>query len=285
MTSRIILVDALSLIYRAFYAVTGLATGSGKTTNAVFGFIRMLSQINRVWRPSHELIVFDGGVPEERRRLLADYKAQRPPMPDPLRAQLADIEEYLDAASIARVRLEGLEADDVVASAAIMSAGGGFETLVASSDKDLMQIAGGNIALIAPGKIEQKIGPEEVRLKTGVNPAQIVDWLALCGDSSDNIPGAPGIGAKTAAKLLNEWGSLEKMYAQIGRVKPEKTRAKLENCRPEVLRNIQVVTLDRNIKLPFALADLEMKPPDKDRLRSFYARLEFHSLAAELQLK
>jgi len=282
MNSRIILIDALSLIYRAFYAVAGLATSAGRPTNAVFGFIRMLGQINRVWRPSHELVVFDGGIPEKRRRLLADYKAQRPPMPDPLRVQIPDIEEYLDAASIARVRLEGLEADDIVASAAVMSAGNGFETLVASSDKDLMQIADGNIALIAPGKIEQKIGPEEVRLKTGVNPGQIVDWLALCGDSSDNIPGVPGVGAKTAAKLLNEWGSLEKMYAQVGQVKPEKTRAKLEHCRPEVLRNIQVVTLDKNIKLPFAFADLGMKTPDNDHLRSFYTRLEFHSLAAEL---
>jgi DNA polymerase I len=282
MNPRIILVDALNLIYRAFYAVAGLATSAGKPTNAVFGFIRMLKQIDRVWRPSHELVAFDGGIPEERRRLLAAYKAQRPPMPDALRAQLADIEEYLDAASVARVRLEGVEADDIVASAAVMAAGRGFETLVASSDKDLMQVAGGNIALIAPGKIEQKIGPEEVRLKTGVAPARIVEWLALCGDSSDNIPGVPGVGAKTAAKLLNEWGSLEEMYRHLEQVKPEKTRAKIENCRAEVMRNIQVITLDRNIRLPRALDELAVKPPDKERLRSFYARMEFHSLAAEL---
>lgn len=282
MNPRIILVDALNLIYRAFYAVAGLATSAGQPTNAVFGFIRMLNQINRVWRPSHALVVFDGGIPAERRRLLPGYKAQRPPMPDPLRAQLADIAEYLAAASIKSVRLENSEADDVVASAAVMSAARGFETLVASSDKDLMQIAGGNIALIAPGKIEQKIGPAEVCLKTGVAPGQIVAWLALCGDSSDNIPGVPGVGVKTAAKLINAWGSLENMYANIGQVQPDKTRAKLEDCRPEVLRNIQLITLEKNLKLPFALDELALSPPDNGRLRAFYTRLEFHSLAAEL---
>lgn len=282
MTPRIILVDALGLIYRAFYAVAGLATSAGKPTNAVFGFIRMLVQINRIWKPSHELVVFDGGIPEERRRLLAAYKAQRPPMPDALRAQLPDIEEYLDAASIARIRLEGVEADDIVASAAVLSAGLGLETLVASSDKDLMQIAGGRIALIAPGKSEQKIGPAEVRLKTGVAPDRIVEWLALCGDSADNIPGVPGIGVKTAAKLINAWGSLEKVYAHLDQVKPERARGALANCRAEVQRNVQVITLDKNIKLPFALEHLGVKPPDNGRLRSFYTRMEFHSLAAEL---
>lgn len=282
MTSRIVLVDALGMIYRAFYAVTGLATSTGKPTNAVFGFIRMLGQINRVWHPTHELVVFDGGIPEERRRLLGSYKAQRPPMPDQLRAQLSDIREYLDAAMIKSVRIEGKEADDVLASVAASAEISGFETLVASSDKDLMQIAGGGVTLIVPGKVGDKIGPDEIYQKTGVRPGQIVEWLALMGDSADNIPGVPGIGAKTAARLLNEWGSLQEIFNHLGQLKSEKMRSLLESCRQDVFRNIQIITLDKAIKLPCLVEEMKVKPTDTERLRSFFDRMEFHSLAATL---
>lgn len=282
MNSRIILIDALGMIYRAFYAVTGLATSTGRPTNAVFGFIKMLAQINRVWHPTHELVVFDGGIPEERRKMLAEYKAQRPPMPSELRAQLPDIEEYLDSAMIKSVRIEGKEADDILASAAAGAVSAGLETFVATADKDLMQIVGGQVAMIAPGKIENKIGPEEILHKTGVKPSQIVEWLSLVGDSADNIPGVPGIGVKTAAKLLDEWGSLNEMYRHLDRIMPERIRVKLENSRPDVFRNIQIITLDKNIKLPFIPEDLTTRSPDTERLRAFYTRMEFHSLAAAL---
>jgi len=136
--------------------------------------------------------------------------------------------------------------------------------------------------MIAPGKIEDKIGPEEVLRKTGVKPSQIVEWLALVGDSSDNIPGVPGVGAKTAAKLLNEWGSLNEMYNHLDRIKSDKIRGRLEDGRPDVSRNVQIITLDKNIKLPFIPEDLAVKPPDTERLRSFFTRMEFHSLAAGL---
>ncbi len=282
MTSRIILVDALGMIYRAFYAVAGLATSAGQPTNAVFGFIKMLAQINRVWQPTHELVVFDGGIPAQRSRLLPQYKAQRPPMPDSLRSQLPEVEAYLNAAMIKSVRIEGEEADDILASAAADAEAAGLETIVATSDKDLMQVVNGNVVMVAPGKIEDKIGPGEVFLKTGVKPSQIVEWLALVGDSSDNIPGVPGVGAKTAAKLLNEWGSLDEMYRHIDLVQSERIRARLESGRQDVLRNIQVITLDKGIKLPFDREDLKVAPPDTERLRSFYTRMEFHSLANSL---
>ena len=283
MTSRLVLVDALGMIYRAFYAVSGLATSTGRPTNAVFGFIRMLSQINRVWSPTHELVVFDGGVPEARKKMLPSYKAQRPPMPPELRSQLPDVEEYLGAAMIRSVRIEGQEADDVLASAAGAAAAEGMETIVATSDKDLMQVVGGNVAMLSPGKMDGKIGPDEIFRKTGVKPSQMVEWLALVGDSSDNIPGVPGVGPKTAAVLLNEFGSLAGLFSGLERVKSEKTRARLAAGREDVLRNVSLITLDRNIKLPFALKDLEVRPPERERLRALYEKLEFHSLAAELR--
>ena len=282
MASRIILVDALAFVYRAYYAVKGLATADGRPTNAVFGFIKMLSQINRFWQPTHELVVFDGGLPEERRRLLAAYKAQRPPMPEPLRAQLSGIEEYLDAAMIKRVRMDGVEADDIIAAVAA-AASKEMETLVASSDKDLMQLAGGRITLVAPGNIEARIGPEEVCLKTGVKPEQIVEWLAMVGDSSDNIPGVPGIGAKTSARLLREWGSLRAIFDNLEKIEPEKTRRALREHQPDALRNVLLITLDKGIPLPCGLEDMKIGAPETGRLRSFFSKMEFHSLAAGLQ--
>jgi DNA polymerase-1 len=203
-------------------------------------------------------------------------------MPDQLRAQLPDVEEYLAAAMIKSVRLEGREADDILASAAARADSAGLETFVATSDKDLMQVVGGQIAMVSPGKIEEKIGPEEIIRKTGVKPSQIVEWLALVGDSADNIPGIPGIGAKTAARLLNEFGSLGEIFNHLDRIKSEKTRAGLEAGRADVLRNVDLITLDKGIDLPFATDDLALRMPDKERLRSFYGRMEFHSLAAGL---
>lgn len=282
MTSRLLLIDALGLVYRAFYAIRDLATSAGRPTNAVFGFVKMLNQINRVWQPTHEVVVFDGGLPPERKQLFGDYKAQRPPMPEPLRLQLDDVQEYLSAASIPSVRLDGKEADDLIASAAALAESSGLETLVVSADKDLMQIAKPHIMLVAPGKIEERAGPEEIYRKTGVRPGQIVEWLALAGDSADNIPGVPGIGAKTAARLLNEWGSVSELFAHLNSVQPERLRRLLEEHRPGVLRNIKLVTLDNHIALPCSLEDMHLKPPDTARLRALFVRLEFHSLAAGL---
>lgn len=282
MSSRLLLIDALGIAYRAFYAIRDLSTGDGRPTNAVFGFVKTLMQINRVWRPTHELVAFDGGIPEERKRLLADYKAQRPPMPEQLRTQLFCIQEYLDASSIASVRMDGKEADDVIASAAALAQSSGLDVLVASSDKDLMQIAGRDVFLIAPGKIEKKKGPDEIYQKTGVRPEQIVEWLALTGDSSDNIPGVPGIGAKTAAKLLNEWGTFRGMLNHLNQVHPEKIRRALEEKREDVLRNIKLITLEKDIKLPCSFEDMKVRPPDTEKLRSFFTGMEFHSLASGL---
>lgn len=282
MDSRLLLIDALGMVYRAFYAIKGLATRAGQPTNAVFGFVKMLLQINRAWQPTHELVVFDGGLPAERTQLLPAYKAQRPPMPEPLRAQLAEIREYLAAARIASLRLEGKEADDILASAAALAQTAGVEVFIVSADKDLMQVANPHIAMITPGKIEERFGPDEIIRKTGVPPEKIVDWLALTGDSSDNIPGVPGIGAKTAAKLLREWGSVREIFNALPRLQPDKLRGVLAEHRPNVLRNIELITLDQRIALPCSLEDMKTRPPDRARLRSFFARLEFHSLAAGL---
>ncbi|MFA5344383.1 MAG: 5'-3' exonuclease H3TH domain-containing protein [Kiritimatiellia bacterium] len=299
MSSSLLLVDALGIAYRAFYAITGLATADGRPTNAVYGFIKTLTQLERIWRPSHKLVVFDGGTPAERLKLLATYKAQRPVMPPALRAQLPAIEAWLDAAAIAHVRLDGREADDVIASAAVRAASAGLDVLVASSDKDLLQLvtpptacglqsasprlAAPSIAAVTPGKAAEKIGAAEVFAKLGVRPDQVVDWLALTGDSADNIPGVPGIGAKTAAKLLQQWQSLANALDHVDAVEPEKTRRTLREQRETIARNVGLLRLRTDIDCGVSLADMQTRPPDAPRLLAFYDEMEFHTLAQALR--
>lgn len=283
MAASLLLVDALGIAYRAFYAITGLATTAGQPTNAVYGFIKTLMQMERIWRPSHKLVVFDGGAPVERLKLLATYKAQRPAMPPALRAQLPFIDAWLDAAAITHVRLDGQEADDVVASVAVRAVAAGLDVLVASSDKDLLQMVTPSVAVIMPGKVADKIGPAEVLAKIGVRPDQVVDWLALTGDSSDNIPGVPGIGAKTAVKLLQQWDSLANVLGHVEAIEPAKTRQTLQENRELIARNQKMLSLQTDIDCGASLADIQVRPPDTGRLLAFYEAMEFHTLAKALR--
>ncbi|MBI2438701.1 MAG: flap endonuclease [Lentisphaerae bacterium] len=283
MPSRLLLVDAHCLAYRAFYAVPGLATATGRPTNAVYGFIKTLKQMERLWQPSHKLVVFDGGLPAARLELLSTYKAQRPAMPSALREQLPVIVAWLDAEQTAHVRLEGQEADDVAASVAAQAAEQGWEVLMASSDKDLLQLVTPLIAVILPGKAQEKLGPAEVFAKLGVRPDQVVDFLALTGDSSDNIPGVPLIGAKTAVKLLQQWQSLANALDHAGLVEPEKVRRTLVEHRELATRNLLLLRLNTNLDSAKTLSDLAARPPDARRLRALYEELEFHTLAKALQ--
>ena len=283
MSSSLLLVDALGIAYRSYYAITGLATAAGRPTNAVYGFIKTIMQMERIWRPSHKLVVFDGGAPTERLKLLATYKAQRPAMPPALRAQLPVIDAWLDAAAIAHVRLDGWEADDVVASVAVQAVAAGLDVLVASSDKDLLQIVTPGIAVVLPGKAADKMGAAEVLAKMGVRPDQVVDALALTGDSSDNIPGVPGIGAKTAAKLLKQWQSLVNVLDHLDAVEPEKVRSALREHRELIARNLRLIRLQTDIDCGASLADMQARPPDACRLLAFYDEMEFHTLAKALR--
>ncbi|MDP2991522.1 MAG: 5'-3' exonuclease H3TH domain-containing protein [Kiritimatiellota bacterium] len=283
MSSSLLLVDALGIAYRAFYAITGLTTAAGRPTNAVYGFIKTIMQMERIWRPSHKLVVFDGGTPAERLELLATYKAQRPAMPPALREQLPVIDAWLDAAAIAHVRLDGREADDVVASVAVQAVAAGLDVLVASSDKDLLQMVTPSIAVVLPGKVAEKMGAAEVLAKMGVRPDQVVDALALTGDSSDNIPGVPGIGAKTAAKLLQQWQSLANALDHVDAVEPEKTRKALQEHRELIARNLLLLRLQTDIDCGASLADMQVRPPDACRLLAFSEEMEFRTLAKALR--
>ncbi|NKB25645.1 MAG: hypothetical protein GKR87_14990 [Kiritimatiellae bacterium] len=281
--SSLLLIDGHAVMYRAFYAIKELTTADGHPTNAVYGFIRMLGQMQRVWNPTHWAVIFDGGLPEERMEILPTYKAQRDPMPDSLRQQFDLIDEYLALSEIPSICIENEEADDVMASLADRAQQAGYLVFLATSDKDLFQAVNEKIFMVPPSKSDARIGVDEIIGKTGVGPEKIVEWLSLTGDASDNIPGVPGVGSKTASKLLNQFGSLDQLWKQLENVSSEKLKEALEEHKDSVIRNIQIITLRKEIDCPIDWNDLTVRDPKSDQLLPFFKRLEFDGLARALK--
>ncbi len=279
--TRLLMVDGHAVAYRAFYAIRGLCTQQGKPTNAVFGFVKMLRKLAAIWEPTHWGVVFDGGLPEERRLLLPEYKAQRPPMPEELRGQMQECRRFLQCAGVAELTLEGQEADDALASIACQSRAVMDEILIATGDKDLYQIVDDRIRVIpVTGSGTETVGPEQVKARTGVRPEQVVDWLALTGDACDNIPGVPGIGPKTAARLIEEYGTLDGLLKSVDTVSRAKWREALAAGKELVLRNAAMVRLRTDIEIPVDWFRWERRSPNKIELAAFFDEMEFKSLAA-----
>ncbi len=275
----LLLVDGLAVVYRAFHAIPALSTKSGEPTNALFGFIKMLRQLEEQWRPTHRAVVFDGGLPAARMNLLPEYKAQRDPMPEALRAQLEPINTFLRLAGWTSIRPEQEEADDALATLAKRAEREGGRTVIASSDKDLLQLVNEMIQVVPPTKDAIPLGPPEVRAKLGVNPDQVVDLLALVGDSADNIPGVPGIGPKTAAQLLGEYHNLNSLWIRLEDVRPERIRELLRTHRPQAERNVALMQLRTDLPDLPEVQSLTSRRPDPDGLADFLADRELHSLA------
>ena len=282
MNQSVLIVVGTAVAYRAFYAMRELSTRDGRPLQAIFGFIRMVRQLEAHWRPDRVVVAFDGGSPAHRIEKCPAYKAQRAPMPEDLRAQLPAINDYLDAAGIPWIRLNGQEADDVMATLAVRAARDGDLVRVATSDKDLMQLVDERIRLVPPTKAESELDADGVRAKTGVAPGQIVDWLALIGDAADNIPGVDGIGPKTATRLLDRFGSLEACFDQADRIESPSLRAKLLAGQDTARLNVELMTLDRDVPGVPPWADLPAPRADTERLRAFYERHDLHRFAAEL---
>jgi len=271
------------MAYRAFYGVRELSTEDGQPTNALFGFIRMLRQLETQWKPDRTVVTFDGGSPASRLEKCPDYKAQRSPMPDELRSQFPLINEFLRAADIHNICIQNQEADDVMATLAERAAAEGVLVRMATSDKDLMQLVNDQIHMVPPNKATVELDVEGVLKKTGVYPEQIVEWLALIGDVADNIPGVMGIGPKTASKLLSEFGSLEKCYANAEQLKSGSVREKLLGGRAVADLNIELMTLDRAVPGVPEWKEIKAAVPDFAGLKAFFKKYELHRFAAELE--
>ena len=259
---KLILVDAFALLYRSFFAIRELSNSEGEPTNALFGFLRKLDELQRTHDPSHLAVVFDGGLPTRLMALLPEYKGQRPPMPDALRAQVDPLKAYLEAAEIFQIRVEGEEADDVMASMALWARADADPVYFASSDKDMFQMIDDRIQLLSLRAGESEpMDPAAVEAKTGVRPEQIVAWLALVGDSADNIAGVPGIGAKTVAKLLNQYGDLATLRRQADDLRDGKVKRSLMASWDTVERNVELVRLDTGIRGDWTWEGLERRRP------------------------
>lgn len=279
---RLLIIDGHAYAYRAFYAIRELRSSAGKPTNAIYGFVKMVEKMRATVAPTHLMVVWDGGLSVERMAVLPEYKAHRPEMPDDLRQQLDEIVAYLDAAGVASYRSPGIEADDYIACLACQAADAGMNVVIASSDKDFMQLVSAQVGLLNPNdKTEAVWTDEQVRAKTGIEPSQVVDWLSLMGDSVDNIRGVPGVGTKTAADLLKQFGSIEELYRRLDDVKSDKLRGALRESEGIVRRNRELVRLHQ-VACEFLAGHLRPKQANEARLRELFARWGFKRMLAEL---
>jgi DNA polymerase-1 len=282
--NRLLIVDGHAYAYRAFYAIRSLRAPDGKPTNAVYGFVKMLAKMRATIAPTHVIVVWDGGLSAQRIAALPEYKAQRPEMPGDLRPQLDGIVSYLEAAGVATFQRDDVEADDYIACLARHATHAGMAVVIASADKDFMQLVSPQVGLLNPNdKSETVWTDEQVRAKTGVAPTKIVDWLALMGDSVDNIPGVPGVGAKTAAELLNRFGSIDGLFGRLEEVKSEKMRANLRAAAEIVQRNLKLVRLQDDLDCEFSPEELVEKPADVVRLAGLFRQWGFNGLLRALE--
>lgn len=283
---RLLIVDGHSYAYRAFYAIRQLSSPTGRPTNAIYGFIRMLGKVQEVIHPTHVVVIWDGGLAQERIELLPEYKAQRVKMPSDMEEQLDGIVAYLGAARIGSWMKEGVEADDCIAGLTRRAVEGALEVVIASSDKDFMQLVGPQTQIVSPGdKALMLVGPEEVRRKTGVEPGQIVDWLSLVGDSVDNIAGVPGIGPKTATFLLKQFGSIDEIYRRLGEVATQRLQSNLQASEQLVRRNQKLVRLNVEAPCELTLEELKVQPGDAGKLQGLFSGWGFRTLLKELEGK
>ncbi|MFT4254661.1 MAG: 5'-3' exonuclease H3TH domain-containing protein, partial [Caulobacter sp.] len=281
-TLRLFLVDGSAYLFRAYHALPPLTRKSdGLPVGAVQGFCNMLWKLMRDMQgdaPTHLAVIWDHSEKTFRNKLYDQYKAHRPPPPEDLIPQFPLVRDATRAFGVPAIELPGYEADDLIAAYACAARDAGGEAVIVSSDKDLMQLVGDSVSMFDPMK-GVRIGRNEVFEKFGVYPEQVVDVQSLCGDSVDNVPGAPGIGIKTAAQLITEYGDLDTLLARAGEIKQPKRRETLINFADQIRLSKALVTLDCDTPLPEPLDELVVREPDKAVLAAFLDEMEFRTLA------
>lgn len=282
MPNRLLLVDAYSQIYRAFFAIRSLTGPNGEPVNALYGFTKMLRKMLADYRPSHCAVVFDLGAPRERLSILPSYKEQRPPTPPELDAQLPAIRDVIAAMRLPIMEFDGEEADDLIATVAVRAAQAAWDVLIASNDKDFAQIVGPHLRLVRPDGNEVAVWEAaEVEARYGVKPEQMVDFLSLTGDSVDNIRGVIGVGEKTAADLLRRYGSVDKLLSSLDEIPKPKLREAVRAAADQLRTNQRLIALRTNLRVDVLLENLILQRPDYARLMEICRRFGFKSLLAE----
>ncbi|MDH3217400.1 MAG: DNA polymerase I, partial [Candidatus Krumholzibacteria bacterium] len=280
------LVDGHALAYRSYYAFIRrpLVNSRGEETSAVFGFVRTMLNLVEKFDPTHVAVAFDSTGTTFRTELFADYKANRPKMPEPLVSQLPKIFSVLEAMSIPMLSVDGYEADDVIATVTKRLASA-LPICVVSGDKDLYQIVSENTHVIRPGKnglLEDEIDPQVLRERFGLRPEQFVDYQALMGDPSDNVPGVRGVGQKTALKLIQQFGSLEEIYLHLESVASAALRKKLQQGKEQALLSRELVHLKDSVPIDVSMETMTRRPFDLKALRRLFGELEFDQMLETL---
>lgn len=276
----LLLIDGPGLVYRSYYAFARnpLVSSSGEQTSVAFGFARTLSRIAEVKRPDFWGVAFDTAEPTFRHKQYDDYKANRPSMPEDMVPQLARVDELLSALRVKRFSAEGYEADDLIGTLAKKATEEGKNVLLVTDDKDFCQLVSDRVRILSlprAGKGEMILDKEGVRKKLGVPPEQVIDYLALVGDSSDNVPGVKGVGPKTATRLLASFSNLDELYANVDSVKPERIRRLLLEHKDTAYLSKNLVTLDLDAPIDLEFEELRRCSPDRGKLISLLGELEF----------
>ena len=282
---RLFLIDAYALIYRAFFAFINrpLTNSQGENTSAPFGFANFLIEIRDKYQPDYLAVVFDAGN-SHREKVFPEYKATREKMPDELRASLPRVRELVAGFNDALVELDGYEADDVIGTLAVKARDAGLEAVIVSGDKDLYQLVGPGIHLLNPGRggpngvAAEWVDETNAHEKFGLPASKVVDYLALIGDSSDNIPGARGVGPKTALKLLEEFGTVDAILERAEEIPAKRARESLTENADDVRLSKELVTIMTDLDVDLDLEALKVHAPDKERLHRFFVEMEFRRL-------
>ena len=278
---RLLLIDGSSYLYRAYYALPHLSNRKGEPTGAILGFVNMLQKALREAEPTHAAVVFDARGKTFRNEIDAEYKAHRPPMPEDLAEQVEGIHEVVRAMNLPLIMEPGWEADDVIGTLALKALEKGYEVTIVTGDKDFLQLLRPGLT-IYDGMHDRWLDEATAKKKFGVEPARVVDAMALIGDSSDNVPGVKGVGPKTAATLLERFGTLDALLERSEEIESTSLRRKIEEGKQDALRSRQLVRIVTDVPLQIDVDDLKVRPPDMERLRELFQRWEFTRLIEHL---
>jgi DNA polymerase-1 len=280
---RFFVIDGNSFCYRAYYAIRHLSNSKGEPTNAVYGVITMIKKIIKEEKPDMMAVAFDLKGPTFRHGKFKDYKVTRKPMPDDLVMQLPHIKRLIRAYNVPIYELEGYEADDVLATLAQKCAGRkNIDTYIVTGDKDMLQLVGPHIKVYSPQKEGFVYDEKAVKERFGVGPERVTDLMALMGDSSDNIPGVPGIGEKTAIELMKEFRTLEGLLENTGMIKSESRRKKIEESRELAILSKELAVIKKDVPIEINFEDLDLKAPDEKALIELFKEFEFRTLLKEV---
>ncbi len=279
---EVYLVDGSAYIYRAYHAITPLSTSTGQPTHAIFGFVNIIQRILREKNPRYMVVAFDSRGPVFRHQMYDQYKANRPPMPEDLSVQIPYIKDIVNSLNIPNLAVEGVEADDIIATAALRLKEQDKRVIIVSGDKDLLQLVDEQVTMWEPMK-NNLMDRSAVVNKYNVEPEKLLDCFALMGDSSDNIPGVSGIGPKSAEKLINQYGSLDGVYEHLGEMKKSKMKQNLEAQKESAYLSRQLIALKDDVEIPIDIDFYRLGQADVDSLQPIYEELEFTSLLKNLK--